>query len=106
MGPQSAVQKVADATTATGEPRAVAVDHWLDDMPNARLHDKKQCDRPEQHGPAGIDGDREREWERGSDGRADVRDEAQHCGQDAPQDRTWNSDKPQTQANDHAEGSV
>ena len=59
-----------------------------------------------QHGPAGIHGNCKREWECGSDGRADVRDEAQHCGQDAPQDRTWDADNPQADPDNESEGTV
>ena len=107
MGPQSAVQNVADTITATGErPGAVAVNQGLDELSHQRLDNEKQCERPKQHRPAGIDGNGQCERERGGDDCADVRHEAQHRGQDAPQHRTWNADDPQSCSDDDAENSI
>ena len=84
----------------------MSVDHWFDHMPNDWLDDKKEGERPKQHGPGGVDSDGKSQRERSSDSRADVRHEAQHGRQDAPQDRAWNTNQPQARPDNYAEGAV
>src|SRR5438046_2593194 len=65
-------------------------------MPNDRLNHQKQRDRPQQHGPGWINGDRQSERKGRRDNCPYVRYEAQHRCEDAPQDRAWNADQPET----------
>ena len=64
IGPHSQVQNVAEATTATGTARRVAVDQRLDYMTDERLDHKEQGSGPNQHRPARVDGGGERERKR------------------------------------------
>src|SRR3954470_6133526 len=70
------------------------------------LHNEKQSQRPQQHGPVRINRHGESERKRGGDEGADVGNEAKDRRQNAPQNRTRNPDKPETHADDDAEGSV
>ncbi len=75
-------------------------------MADDRLYNKKKRERPQQHRPAGIDGYRQSERERGRDDSADVGYEAEDCCQDAPQDRAWNANEPQPYPNHDAKRAV
>ena len=73
----------------------MSVNHRFYHMPDDRLDDKKQGERPKQHGPGWIDGDSKNQRKGCSDSRADIRYEAQHRCQNAPQDRAGDANQPQ-----------
>src|SRR6478735_6357370 len=75
-------------------------------MPDDRLDDHKQRERPKQHGPGRIDGDSQSQRKCGSDCRADVGYETQHRCQDAPQNRAGNANQPQARPDNDSEASV
>src|ERR1700722_12544053 len=75
-------------------------------MPDGRLDNKEEGEGPKQHRPGGINGDSEYQGKRGSYSGPDVRHEAQHRCQDAPQDRAWNSNQPQAKPDNYTERSV
>ena len=88
------------------QPGGVAVDQRLDHLPGDELHHEVECCGPDDHGPAGVDGRSERHGEEGGADRADIGDEAQQAGQDAPEHRVGNADDQQADADDDGEGGV
>src|SRR3954470_18364426 len=75
-------------------------------MSNDWFHNQKERQCPQQHGPARVDGYGKSKRKSSRDSGADVRYEAQHRSQNAPENRTGNTYDPQTNANSHTEGSV
>src|SRR6188768_804559 len=75
-------------------------------MPDDRLHHQKQRESPQQHVPAWIDRNGQREREGSSNDRTYVGDKAEYACQDAPQDGAWNADQPQTDSDHQAKRSV
>ena len=106
-GPQSAVQNVADATTADGrQAGAVPVQQRFHHVAHQRLDHQKKSRRPQQHRPAGVHRSRERQRKHRRDDGADIRHEAENRGQDAPKHWTGDSDHPQASADHDTKGGI
>src|ERR1700751_5541961 len=84
----------------------MAVDHGLDDMAHNRFHSQKERKCPQQHRPAGVDGHSQSERESCRDDGADIRYEAEDCRQDAPKDRAWCANEPQTYPDHDPKGTI
>src|ERR1700680_2861002 len=73
--------------TAMPESPVWAVEPGLDNLPDGELDDDEQSHRPEQHGPPGIDGERDDHRKRGGDNRADIGHQPQQHPENAPEYR-------------------
>ena len=89
-----------------GEAGAGAVEPGFNDVAADQLQDDEEGCRPEQHGPARIDSDREREREGGGDDRPDERHEAQDDREHAPEHWIGHTDQPQADADGNADSDV
>ena len=87
-------------------PGAGAVKPGLDDVVADELGDEEQSHDPEQHRPAGIDRDRERNGKEGGQEGAEIGNEAQHRRQQAPQHRIRHADEVEGDADRDAVGQV
>ena len=88
------------------QPGAVAIDQRLDQLAHDRLHHEVEGSGPQQHGPARIDGRRQRQRHHGGERRADIGHEAQQRAENAPHHRRGDADEGQPRADDHAERRV
>ena len=84
----------------------MAVQPGLDHLPDGELDDEEQSHSPEQHGPPGIDGERDDRGKRGGDNRAYIGHEAQQHSENAPEYRMGYADEPQPGADKHAKARV
>ena len=106
MGPHNAVQKVAETISESRQPGAGTIEPGFDDVVADHFEHDDQPDRPQQHVPAGVNGERQHDRKDGGDHRPEIGDEAHHRGHRAPQRRAGYSDEPQPDRHRHAVAGV
>ena len=84
----------------------MAVEKWLDNLPENRLDCEEERTRPEQHGPSRVDRNGESGREHCGDDRPNVGHETQQHRENAPEHRIRDADEPQPSSDQSPEASV